>query len=134
MDFLSALRLALNAPTSPVRVYRINSGDIVYVRNGFKNRFFGAPAGTGDLVGWVVGHGWYIEIETKARKGRLRKAQLAHQVAAAKMGWLYVAVRAGVDLEASVVAAVAAVRAAIASKAMQVAGDELQRREPGDDP
>lgn len=114
--FLAALLRALNAPTSIVRLDRINCGEIIYERNGLTNRFVGAREGTGDLVGWVIGKGTHIEIETKAKRGRARKAQKARQVAAARMGWIYVSVRAGDELEQSVELAIVAVHAAIYSR------------------
>lgn len=112
--FLAALERTLNVPDSPVRVDRINSGEIVYTRGGATNRFRGAREGTGDLVGWVIGTGVHLEIETKAKKGRARTAQRARQIAASRMGWVYVSVRAGDELEPSVAGAVEAVHGAIA--------------------
>lgn len=115
--YLAALERELNGPGSPVRVDRINCGKLAYQRDGHTNIFRGAREGTGDLVGYVLGHGWHIEIETKAKKGTIRKAQLARQVAAARAGWIYVSVRCGDELKASVASAVAVVLEAIASRA-----------------
>jgi len=122
-EFQAHLERALNSPHRSTRVWRMNCGQIVYTRNGAKNVFRGAPAGSGDLVGYTIGrlgHGQYLgsahlEIEVKARKGKLRKDQVARQKAAMKAGWPYVVARAGTDLKESVVAALALIDAAILS-------------------
>lgn len=113
-EFQAALERALNTVGSPVRVDRINCGRLAYTRNGHKNVFRGAREGTGDLVGYVLGSGLHLEIECKAKKGEARAAQNARQIAAARAGWIYVSVRAGDDLTASVAAGVEAVHGAIA--------------------
>lgn len=114
-EFQAALERALNDAKSPVRVDRINSGDLIYKRNGATNRFRGAREGTGDLVGYVLGDGWHLEVELKAKRGRAGEAQKARARAAEAAGWIYVRVMArgsvGESVDQAVVAVLAAIRA-----------------------
>jgi hypothetical protein len=118
-QFQAALVKAANAAERKTRLDRINSGTLAYTRKGAHNVFRGAAAGTGDLVGYVRGFGWHLEVECKAATGKKRKAQLARAAAAKEAGWIYVVVRvvAGVGLTENVDRAVRVVDAAIAQRA-----------------
>lgn len=113
--FQIAVERAASHPDRRTRLARINSGDVVVVQRGRKRRFRGAPAGTGDLVGYVLGSGVHLEVELKRAGGRSRPAQRRRREAAARDGWIYVLIvaDASLTLEANVRRAVALIDVAI---------------------
>lgn len=117
--FQNALEKALNAPRRDTRVARINSGDAIITNaDGSRRRFRGAKKGTGDLVGWVRGDGWHLEIEAKSSKEKPRKAQLRRAAALERDGAIHVFVRVldDEDLEHSVELALEQIDAAIEAR------------------
>lgn len=113
--FQLAVERAASRPERATRLARINAGDVVVVQRGRKRRFRGAPAGTGDLVGYVLGSGLHLEVEIKRPGGRSRPAQRRRREAAAREGWLYVLIvaDASLTLEANVRRALALIDLAI---------------------
>lgn len=91
-EFQDALERALNAAERITRVQRINTG-LLFVDDGKGGNRKGirmAKAGTADLVGFVGGgHGWYLEVEVKAAKGRPRKSQLMRAAAILRAGGIH---------------------------------------------
>ena len=106
VDIMRELERALSRPESPVRVWRQNAGLLRH--DGRMVR--GAPKGAADLTGIVVGHGWRVEIEIKAGRGRLTREQEQWGDAMRRLGAVYVVCRGG-DIEAHVEAVRAAVEA-----------------------
>lgn len=93
--FMAHAERALNDPSSPVRVWRANSADLVVetARHG-KRRIRGARKGTGDFVGWVRGSGRYFELELKSADGSTSEAQRNRERALHADGCGYEVVRA----------------------------------------
>lgn len=90
--FQGRLEIALNAPERATRVQRINSGEVLVVRQGGgKYLFRGAKEGTGDLVGFD-NPGLYLEVEAKAFGRTQRPAQKRRQAALRRAGCAYVKV------------------------------------------
>lgn len=114
--FQHALEIALNAPLRSTRVRRINSGVLTVEGAQGRRVFRGAPAGTGDLVGFVGPDGRHVEVECKAHGGRLSTAQRRRGAALSAAGAVYVVVYGPHTLEtldAAVVVAIALVDGAI---------------------
>lgn len=116
--YCAAVERRLCDAKSQVRVDRINAGRIVVEGRTGTRSIRGAKAGTGDLVGWVIGEGWHIEIETKSATGKQRKKQIEREAIAARQGWIYVLARYRDEktFEENVDRAVAMVDAAIHAK------------------
>lgn len=103
IEFMQQLRLALGRHKWLV-LFRQNAGEIsVRDRTGKTLRiFYGAPAGAGDLSGWVRPEGWHIEVETKSAKGRQRKEQRIRERNLKAGGCLYVLCRYDAELSMAV--------------------------------
>lgn len=115
--FQRALEIALNAPTrATTRAWRQNSGELVIEQGGVRRRVRLAPPGSGDIVVIVKG-GLYVEIETKASRGKLRDAQKARAKWLNSWGALHVSVRPQTkDIGESVRLAMEVIDAAIARR------------------
>lgn len=75
IPFMRELLLHLGQ-RSDIRVWRQNSGEVIFTQRGTVYRFrTGVPVGAADISGIVLGYGWRLEIEVKARdaKGRMGK-------------------------------------------------------------
>lgn len=117
--FQRALEVRANAPARSTRIQRINSGDVLIPTEGGRRMFRGARKGTGDLVGYIIGGGWHIEVECKAAGERPTLAQRRRRRALERAGAIYVLVEAlptEAELELSVTLALATIDAAIAAR------------------
>jgi hypothetical protein len=89
--FCRELEIALNEPTRATRAWRQNSGALLVRKNNATMRVLLAPEGSGDLVVLERG-GLHIEVETKAKGGKLRPAQERRAAFLRSWGALHVAV------------------------------------------
>jgi hypothetical protein len=99
-EFQAALERVLNSPGSGMRVWRQNAGHITISDYRGKRALRFAPPGAADLVGIVDG-GRHLEIECKAKGGRLTDRQRAWGDMIQRRGGVWVCVWAP-DVDAAV--------------------------------
>lgn len=112
--FQKRLMIALSRVPG-VRVWRQNTGGVTFrdAKTGSVRRFdAGPPKGAADVSGIVKPHGWRIEIECKAVRGRLSKEQRVWRDFIVASGGIYLLAseRDGVD------AVVESVRSAVEAR------------------